>query len=153
MKRFWFLFAFLLAAPPAGAEQACTEIGCLDGLTLDVASDHRWPAGKYSFNFRLDGRAVNCTGALPLKPCGEPGIVCDGPGVMITESGCALPAAAHGFGPVMLPGGPQKLQVAVSHNGRLLTEKSLTPQYRESRPNGPQCEPLCRQASAALFAE
>ncbi len=131
---------------------ACTEIGCVDGLVLNVAPDYHWAPGDYVFAFKIDGQPQTCRGSLPLKPCGEPSVICDGSGVMITESGCALPPDAHGFGTITLANGPAQVDVTITHNGQTLVQKTITPTYKTSRPNGPQCEPQCRQASVELFA-
>jgi hypothetical protein len=138
-------------AVPAQADTACTEIGCIDGLSLTVPPDYHWGTGDYVFSFTLDGRAVTCTGALPLKECGEASMSCDGDDVMITESGCALLPEAHGFGNVYIASSPTKIQVKVTRNGAVLMDKKMTPRYRDTHPNGAQCEPQCRQATVALF--
>lgn len=141
----------LWCVPPAQADMACTEIGCIDGLSLTVPPDYHWKAGDYVFSFTLDGRVVTCMGALPLKECGEASVSCDGDDVTITESGCALPPEAQGFGDVHSASSPTKLRVKIVRNGAVIVDKKIVPHYRDTRPNGAQCEPQCRQATAALF--
>lgn len=139
------------AAPPPG-DQGCTTIGCSDGFHLRIAAPNGWKPGAYVFTVVSDGAEQVCEGGLPLQPCGTPSIVCKGQGAapQITESGCALPANAHGFGDIVLPAGPAKISLKITRGGAVLVEQELAPTYVTTRPNGPSCEPICRQASAAV---
>lgn len=143
-----------VAAPAlALSPVACTEMGCVDGLALTVAPDYRWQPGAYVFRLTLDGRAVTCRGSLPLNACDMPSLTCDGEGVMITESGCALPPEAQGFGDIQISSGPRQVAISITRDGQTLVEKTVTPTYRTARPNGSQCEPECRQASVPLLGQ
>lgn len=154
MRRGFALSFTLLLTACAGVRTgsfACTEIGCADGLSVQVTPAAPWPPGSYRFLFEVDGEALTCTGALPLPECGTPAITCDREGiVMITESGCALPPSQHGFGDVHFPGGPETVTVEVQRDGRALARQTFTPTYHTVQPNGPGCEPICTQASEAL---
>lgn len=144
--------AALLYAPPAAAQQACTEIGCTDGVTFTVDPAREWGQGVYRFSFIFDNRIVDCRGRLPLKPCEEgPSITCDAPGVTITESGCALPKASHGFGDIHVAGTPGRVMARVIYNNKLVVTRTVRPAYQQSTPNGPQCGPVCRSAVYDLF--
>lgn len=149
------LCGVLAGTPAAWALEplACTEIGCVDGLTLRVAPDYRWPPGNYVFGLKIDGRAVTCQGKLPLNPCDMPSLTCDGEGVTITESGCALPPEAQGFGDIQIESGPRQVAISITRDGQTLVEKTVTPAYRTGRPNGPRCAPECRQASVPLLGQ
>lgn len=138
------------ASAQAQPQQACTEIGCLDGLTISTSLDYVWKPGKYNFDFLIDGRAVKCTGALPLKPCETHSITCSEEGVMITESGCALPADAQGFGDIMLGSGPRTIKLTITRDGESIAAGNWAPKYQTSQPNGPACGPVCRQATVKL---
>jgi hypothetical protein len=35
-------------------------------------------------------------------------------------------------------------------DGQVILDTDLTPTYKESRPNGPTCGPVCKQASVDL---
>lgn len=130
----------------------CTQIGCIDGLRLEIEKAGAWQPGAYVFAFTVDGAAVRCSGSLPLKPCDAgPSLVCDVEGrVQIGESGCALAADAQGFSDVQIHGSPAQVEVSLTRDGQELSRAALTPTYAESRPNGPGCEPVCRGASAKL---
>jgi hypothetical protein len=69
---------------------------------------------------------------------------------MITESGCALPPDAQGFGMIVVGAGPASVALTISRGGETIAQGSWTPDYQISRPNGPLCEPVCRQATVAL---
>jgi hypothetical protein len=127
----------------------CTAIGCIDGLRIDVAKASPWPAGAYTFAFVLDGEKVTCAGALPLKACeAGPSLTCDVAGkVQVEESGCALEPAAHGWGAINVPARVTKLELSIAHEGQELRKVELAPTYKESRPNGPDCEPVCNSAA------
>lgn len=143
-------FLLALMAFPAWAQQACTQIGCTDGLVVSMPMDHRWTAGEYIFDFSVDGRQVRCVGALPLKPCGQNSVLCDGEGMTIVESGCALPEESHGFGDIVLDTSPEQVILVISRNGKAIAHGDWKPEYLASRPNGPGCDPICRQATVPL---
>jgi hypothetical protein len=139
--------------PPAGGKM-CTQIGCIDGLNIEVAKKSMWWPGEYTFAFVLDDQKVTCTGALPLKPCeAGPSITCDVPDkVQIIESGCALDVTAHGWGGIHVPSTPARVELSIvhgDHKGELL-RRELAPKYTKSRPNGPDCEPECTSATERI---
>jgi len=154
MKPF-YLLALLLCHPAMAAEiappTACTEIACVDGLTLEVTPDYAWAAGNYVFNFVLDGAAITCRGALPLPSCEQSSIRCDKAGVQITESGCALDPDAQGFGSITIPNAPKQVAVTITHNNKILVQKNFAPHYNTTNPNGKQCVPQCHQAQEMLL--
>ena len=46
---------------------------------------------------------------------------------------------------VSVAGTPQVPRVSVASAGAPVADRTFTPQYTVSRPNGPDCEPECRQ--------
>ncbi len=151
---FAVLIVFLSASsiPALAQERACTEIGCVNGLTLSVDPGRPWEKGNYDFVFVIDGRAVMCRGELPLKKC-EDGrsFTCNKPGVMISESGCALPESAHALGDIQISGAPKKVMIRITHDNNPFVTRTISPSYTTSAPNGPECGPICRSASQSLF--
>jgi hypothetical protein len=137
-----------IATAPAG--RACTAIGCQDGLVIRVLPAAAWPHGEYRFDIEQDGARVVCTGTLPLPSCGVPAMVCDAPGPMIVESGCALPPAAHAFGDVMFATTPAQVAVVVTRDGKQVGAGRWRPVYQTIQPNGPGCEPICTNAGVEL---
>lgn len=134
---------------PAQAQMACTQIACMDGLTIDVPLEYQWQPGSYVFDFTLDGKPVRCSGSLPLKSCEQHSLTCSAEGVMIMESGCALPDG-HGFGMISIGSGPASAALSITHNGKTIAQGSWKPTYQSAQPNGQQCEPTCRQATVTL---
>lgn len=109
-----------------------------------------WPAGNYRFVLDLDGAAVTCEGSLPLRPCATPSVTCSAGGVQITESGCALPPAEHGFGEIYVTDCASRVGVRIERGGAAIAEATITPTYEADRPNGPSCGPVCVGARASL---
>ena len=64
--------------------------------------------------------------------------------------------------PIHWPGGVRRLclagsvvlatvvHVTIARDGTALTDRSFRPTYTTSQPNGPGCEPVCRQARDRL---
>lgn len=137
---------------PHSPPRACTDIGCVDGLRIELqpGSGH-WDKGEYAFEIETPAGKTVCKGSLPLRACeGGPSLHCEGPQVMIGESGCALPAEQHGFSTIELASGPASATIVIARDGTELARKTTAPAYRVSTPNGPGCEPTCRQASDTL---
>lgn len=142
------------AATPSG-DQPCTSMGCYSGVQIAVeaasASSAAWPAGSYRFAVTLDDKTVTCEGSLPLKDCGDGlSIKCDGEGVMIGESGCALPAEQQMFSDIHLDGEPKHIKINVERDGEVVATADFAPEFKITRPNGPTCEPVCNQATGTL---
>ncbi|HEU4410783.1 MAG TPA: hypothetical protein VFS43_36360 [Polyangiaceae bacterium] len=132
--------------------RACTEKGCADGFVLTLAHAGGWPAGAYRFEVVADGKTITCSASLPLPPCGQgPASACDAPELTLGLSGCALPAAEHGFSELYwTTTTPASVSVEVTRDGAPLAQTQLTPTYVTSQPNGPDCGPSCRNASASM---
>ena len=138
------------ASDPGG--KVCTEMGCINGLHLNLAKVTPWTAGNHTFVLELDGTVVSCTGALPLPACDKGAALrCDVEGkVQIGESGCALPPEQHGFSDIRISGEPVKVKLTIKREEEQLHSGELTPSYVTARPNGPDCEPECRGANAEV---
>jgi hypothetical protein len=149
-----FLLVILLLAGyswPAQA-QVCTEIGCRNGLTLTVDPDYKWKWGRYEISLLFEGRSVNCQGYLPLKKCDKgPSFKCSSDMVVIGESGCAMPESTHGIPEIYIDDTPGRMMVRIVRDGQAVITRTLTPEYKESQPNGPGCEPVCNSASYNLL--
>jgi len=150
---FMALCAIFLSSP-AKAQQACTEIGCVDGLTISTEGMD-WPAGYYKLKFLLNNKAsVECHGTLPLKPCPEgPSFSCNKQGITIGESGCALPKKAHAISDIRINAFPQKIVATIMRNGSTVHLRTLRPVYQTTQPNGPNCQPICKSATVSLSSK
>jgi hypothetical protein len=131
---------------------ACTQIGCTDGLQVGLVPSEGWPAGQYVFSIETDGAMQSCSGNLPLLPC-ENGssLTCQGPALAsIGESGCALAPSAHGFAGISFQGMPKNVVVRIERDGAVIADRTLSPTYVTTQPNGPDCGPTCHSASAQI---
>jgi hypothetical protein len=137
-----------MSTPTSG--EACTDIGCMDGLLIQVTPIEAWPHGDYLFSIEHDGTTTTCEGSLPLPACETRAISCDGSEPLITESGCALDPAAHAFGDIMFTTTPAAVTVEVSIDGETVGTGSFDPEYQTIQPNGPGCEPICTTAAVDL---
>jgi hypothetical protein len=147
--------------------QSCTDIGCRDqaSLTLRPAGGE-WLAGSYRLIVTIDGEERQCAFSVPadLPEPGSGRALCDPflPLYLQPETVCSerrdrdsvsqscTPIPDRYSGSLTLQGTPAVLVVTVERDGQILSNDTLKPAYQASRPNGPGCEPLCRQASAEL---
>lgn len=133
---------FLAGCSTCNAEEtarACTMIGCAEGAAITF-TNATWLEGRYDFTVRTDARTYECRGSLPFKTC-EGNVTCNGEGLVITESGCMLPAAQHSFHGLMLNPPPKHIAITVRHeSGKLFHfESDVTAQC--GYPNGRECDP------------
>ena len=116
-------FTFLAALLPGClVGGACTTIGCLDGV------DVRWSSASPT-----DRGTITADGVVMPFDCAASssrGVSCTGAGVRVQ-------------------GRPARLQVEVITATGTRTG-SFTPQYVQSRPNGPDCDPVCSNATVTV---
>lgn len=150
----WALPIALITNGTGGCLRVCTEKACRDGHYVDLTPRDAWGAGSYEFNVSLDGVTTTCTANLPLPPCGTADPVTCSPDtnqVVIVDTGCFQAPDLQGFaGLEILPPNPKTMTLRISRDGSPLLEKSWTPSYRESRPNGEDCPPTCLLARTTL---
>lgn len=162
MRFFIFAVVMLLAfAPAARAQQACTQIGCVNGLNMHLPMNMQWPAGQYTFTVTTEKGVMSCQGSLPLPPCNDDddedypagSLRCTDKRLVVMESGCALPADAHSFGPlIQIEDSPAQVHLVITRDNIVVADQSFAPQYNTSQPNGPQCGPVCHSASVNVTA-
>ena len=141
---------------PAGPPRVCTLIGCDDGLKIDLDPGSAWPAGAYRFTVQADDTRVVCSATLPLTSCAGRAVVCEPRGVVtIAESGCALPAASHGFPQIAFDAKlrPQRVEVTIERGDLRVARAELAPVFETSRPNGADCPPTCTAARALVAVD
>lgn len=114
--------ALLLAAcQPILGSGTCTLIGCTSGLEVELSAR---PAGPYRIEAFVDG-----AGARYVYDCADP-------------AACLGVAIFSDFTPSWAT-----VQVTTAAGTRRF---EVRPQYRESRPNGGECPPVCRTARVTL---
>lgn len=148
------VFSAFVPFAHAQQEQACTQMGCTDGLILRPDSDMLNDPGKYEITFYLDDNNQNqivCMGQLPLKPCEQgDSFSCSSKDVRIGESGCAMPSSEHAIDDIYVFKTPKKIVMVTKHNGKAVMARTLRPKYIFTRPNGPGCDPQCVTSTVSL---
>ena len=136
----------------ANVGRVCTQMGCLDGLHVELATTAGLGPGTYAIELEADAAKGSCEVTLPLPPCDKgSATVCKGDvAVLVGERGCALDPAAHGFGPLTFKGAPARVRVVVRKGTAELGASTFTPTYRKVRPNGEGCGPVCQHATERL---
>jgi hypothetical protein len=128
--------------------QGCTLIGCASSFQVEFVRPS-WPAGSVEIVVTADGTTTTCTVTLPYASCDNV-VQCDkpNPDFIVEASGCALPAAQHSITGVAWPTtNPKDVTITVNQDGMMLGMQTFAPTYEMSRPNGPDCEPVCNQAT------
>jgi hypothetical protein len=150
-------FLFVLVCSPLTvtgcsiASQACTEIGCSNGLSLSFTkATTPWEPGMYQVDIDADGKKITCTTKLPLTASDPAPSSCTDANVLLGVSGSALPAAQQSLSELQFNTAPAHVTVTVTRDGAVIGTKDLTPTYKKSQPNGPDCEPTCNSASDTL---
>jgi hypothetical protein len=142
-------------------------MGCADQASLELRpSSGEWIAGDYQLSVTVDGTERRCafnipadlpepkTGrslcepALPLYI--QPETTCTEHRERDSVSQSCTPIPDRYWASLTLYGTPSALLVVLERDGTRILGESLNIQYQNERPNGPGCEPLCRQASANL---
>jgi hypothetical protein len=100
----------------------------------------------------VDGTSLTCTFAYPLEMQLQP--VCSGfsvgflPEMPCTDTRCdAIPGRF--VETITVSGTPGQLHAWQYVGDTPILDAAAAPSYEEHRPNGPECEPVCRQASVA----
>jgi hypothetical protein len=171
VRAFWFLVGFPFVAAQGCEKHSCTDIGCSDGAFFEIkTADGTWPDGAYTLELSAGGVTHTCSMTLPddlpsggsiasipcLPPVGYLGVSlypitnCTAEGNGNSGGQTCTPIPGHYTLRGSLPGTPSTLGVRVTRDDGLLTEQTLPLTYTTSQPNGPDCEPVCRQASVEL---
>lgn len=163
--------ALALASSVAGCEvftHSCTEVGCSDGVMLEVRTGQGGLAdGSYVFDLEAGAQNHTCSfvvpddlperGSLQQIECTPRLDVFLGPASVCTEQrrgdavseSCMLVPGQFVL-QANVQGTPPELELRLSRDGTLLAEQTLTAVYETTRPNGPDCEPECRIATVEV---
>ncbi len=144
----------------------CTEIGCASGLFVTIAtSDGTFPAGEHTVEVLLDDRTQRCTFTV-LQDGGDisPSVRCD-PDILVQiapKTNCVETRTATSVRRNCTPidglfieklsirHTPTFVRVVQRLGDVVLLDARLAPTYQMTQPNGPMCEPVCRQAHHRL---
>ncbi len=149
------------ASPTGTAEpapKACTKIGCQSGLTIPIdwgkgaASGTRGDtltAAKYKIELTVDGKKGQCEVRWPFKTCPEaPAAQCSGEVAFQLETQCKDGGKTSKdmlVGPLRLQSTPAKVSFKMWREKIMVHQQELSPTFKELRPNGPECQPVCQQ--------
>ena len=131
------------------ANDACTLIGCSDALVVELHADGERPRpGNYEVELVADGETTTCSFQFLL--------VCEGGGHCVEPSTSTCPEATFDTArvdPVFsipVSGTPMSVDYVVRVADEEVASGTVTPEYETVRPNGPDCEPVCQQATARV---
>jgi hypothetical protein len=151
-------------APGTGGS-ICTLIACVDqfAATLHDASGGL-PNGKQVLTVVENGMTTTCSFTLPRTVgAGQISTVtcpkglqlqimqaqmCQTSGTGQYQTTSCKPIAGKYTELLTITGSPTTIQVTQTVDGATWLDQTVSPTYMETRPNGPNCEPVCSQASA-----
>jgi hypothetical protein len=135
-------------------------------LTVSLAqADGTLPSGPQTLSATVNGTTTTCSFTLPLATSGGAGpVACPGGlqlAIQATESctstnngqGSTLrctPIAGQFHELLTFMGAPGMVHVTQTSGGATLVDQTVTPSYKKTYPNGPDCDPGCSQASVSL---
>jgi hypothetical protein len=145
--------------------KACTERACHSSASIHARVPEA-SAGKGAHAFAIEADGVRRTCQLAYVPSGAPvSATCDGEGAVELTFGPLMkmvPAPASVPGTVgvaqtpvagefawdlTIQGEPSRVHVTHTLDGKPVLDRTASPTYKESRPNGDDCPPVCRQAT------
>jgi hypothetical protein len=151
----------IVTVPGATAciQHACTAIGCFDQASISV---HRtdWSRPGWAIDLDLDGTRIVCTtpasAASGARPCDQPNVQVDVRELADcretrTEAAASVTCTPNGrFEQVItVMGTPKRIAVVLKATDTIAAHRTFDLIYVAGRPNGPDCDPVCRQASAS----
>ena len=121
-------------SPSQSRPQACTLIGCVDSLVIDLS-------GSVPEEFTVDVTAADGTTMQVHCPGGE---------AQGSQSGDMSPGAmCLGDSVVFSAFTPEEASIRITGQGGEITQ-TARPTYEPVRPNGPDCPPECRQGHVQI---
>jgi len=144
------LLAGAAAAGGCGGK-VCKLVACSDTFTASVRSaDGSFPSGMYRLELMVDGTTRTCTFAYPaaMQPLCSGFFVAFLSETTCTETRCDTIPGRY-VETITVAGTPGQVHAWQYVDDTPILDAAAAPSYEETRPNGPECEPLCRQASAA----
>jgi hypothetical protein len=160
------LLAACSSGVPGSGTHACTLIGCQDQFTATAQdANGSLPSGMHTIQVTADGATLSCSFTLPLANLpggGTAGIDCPiGLHVQVLQPSTCIatgtpnyktqtctPVAGKLNEIIVITGKPTTVHVTETVDGATFLDETATPAYKTSQPNGPDCDPICSQASA-----
>ncbi len=99
---------------------ACTKIGCIDGIALNLSS------------------SLPNTAVVEIIYDGQTNTLSCAQGNCINQTVFISNIT------------PKTFTVRISNNGSILSESVHRPTYKNTQPNGPDCPPICKQVEVSI---
>jgi hypothetical protein len=144
-----------VAAGCSMGSKSCNEAGCLDQATISIHTAD-WNTPPFKVELDVDGRPVSCPVLAPEKLSGTCGDAIrierrEQSDCREVRTAAAVSEACTRNGRfalvATLPGTPARIGVTVKSGETVVGQRTFEMSYTEWRPNGPDCDPLCRQSS------
>jgi hypothetical protein len=140
-----------LLAMAQPSERNCTKRGCDDHLLIHLRAADGHPPNDVEIEFNIDGQIVTCkpdpAGAeakADVFQCGQ------GVTILYQELQHCHGTVCQGTGSfeqtIEILSTPRRVLVTVTQSGRPLGKRTFVSRYTRYRPNGPGCNPICRQS-------
>ncbi len=130
----------------SGGGRACTEIGCVDAFTLTLrTSDGSAPVGDHTIDLQVDKLSLLCTFSILGIPS-DTTVRCS-PRVTVHLSSTI---AGRFVEQVSVMGSPAAVRIIQRLGDVVLLDRSFSPAYRKTQPNGPGCDPICNQTQQEI---
>lgn len=155
MHRRLAAFALLACLPlvPGCTGTTCTLVGCSGGSAQLIVLGPNWDELEpvvHQLDVTLDDTSFTVTCDIAQLQCDDP----------VDVSGdLPLNVFVRGDGQIVIDVGdefgsgeelPDDYAVTVTREGTVVTEDSGSFVYAETRPNGPDCQPVCRSTDGAF---
>jgi hypothetical protein len=154
----WVAFACLAACSEPDVELAdedvttdgeCGELQCSDELLVSlVALAGVFDGGEYTVAAKIDGVTESCGFSL-----GGEASECSGDAPCVLENDCnaefGFSVAPH-FVLLRVRPAADLVQLGIARDTSTLVDITLAPEYDDYWPNGSDCEPVCKTASASV---
>jgi hypothetical protein len=139
------IFALVSILVQRCSTETCTLVGCGTSFEVGFTGETGKP-GRYQVDVVADGVPSTCELTLPKNCESQPtcSSVTSSWGLML--SGCAAGDPQSIDGVAFHGQAPLTVDLVVRRDGAVVGQASVRPDYQESRPNGPQCDPVCRSA-------
>jgi len=167
--------AILLSGLVGGAcleePRACTDMGCIDSAGFILNAD--WEGGVYAMTVRFDADIYSCTFTLPDLidsavgqgitipiPCTpeldaslDAVVTCTTHSDGNSSSQICTPVPGRYYLSAQTTTLADSLSVTVTRDGKTYFEGAQPLAYTVYQPNGPSCDPSCRNATAVFQVE
>lgn len=141
--------------------RACTEMACSDSAMITAKlSPAGAPLGTHAFALEIDGKPQTCTVEFTRETETASGQCSDGASLMFGPAMQGKETSMDGVvgyteepipgefrWQLSIYGQPAKVHVVHTHAGTTILDQTASLTYTAFRPNGPECEPVCKSAT------